>query len=220
MNLHPGDNKPLTATHDYLFLVRLLRHQHLRPKYYTTIADAKSPLPLYFAEDHHGRFYNPETADIVDFEDTWSVKQRVHTRTLLNHFFGTFYGLRSLLQTGGSFDQTVAVGWLKLFHDGKPERVRHFLFNRWLKYPLAGNHDPLLFDKRAYFEKANGILNDAGGAELDDPHFCPLDGIVKPIHVHVQSPDWTWRALCGRRWTYTACPQCLFTFMTELTQMN
>ena len=93
------------------------------------------------------------------------------TRTLLNHFFGTFYGLRSLLQAGGNFDQTVAVGWLgSSSTTASRSECGISPFNRWLKYPLAGDHDPLLSDKRAYFEKVNGILNDAGDAELDDPH--------------------------------------------------
>jgi hypothetical protein len=217
--LQSGDRRPLTKTADWRFLLALLRCQRPDWKYYATFMDAATAARFFLAEDRNGGFHHPLTAEPIDVRPKWSLKERIRARRVSDRFFGR-YGLRASLHADAGFDETVQVGRMTVRRSGRTRWLRHLLFSLTRRYPLGGRLDDLIESREGHLDRVAPVLAAATARERNDRNFCPLDGVVKPIEIHERSPDWTWREVCGRQWTYEVCPHCLFSFRSSLSLMN
>jgi hypothetical protein len=175
---------------------------------------------MYLVLDEKGFLLHPMTGLPIEPAADWIPAGTVKMGTLDKHV-KSFWDFRDLGKglRSGRVRYSLYIDGLHLCDEGKVDKAALAeVSGRWPGWALGRGKD-------AICDCFKGLrLRDISSRETTpfEPGvaLCPIDGPVRFIVGEYSSPAREWADLCGRRFEFALCPECLGTFESHLTCMN
>jgi hypothetical protein len=198
------DNNILASSVDILFTSIVLKNWPNSIKFIDVFrCDSKH----YFYFKEGDIFYNPIDMSITKPIGTYS--HVIKHSTFKKYFSNNYFKIRKLLESDViNIDKTIIYNDKVLIEDKSKHTDNIAELNSKLSTSLFTNVPINCKDiKLSILEDNYDVI-------------CPIDGNIKLSKMVYTSPEWTWRALCGREYTLAVCPKCLGVFYSYLSSMN
>ena len=189
--ISPRDGSILEETRDTVFLAALLQRSK----------NTKSVLEYMHGGDSNLRAYVPEFSELIK-EEEFRFQRKIPVSEILTLFISLYFDFRKALASTKPAGMSFLIGNMVLRPEDSTGDEAYWKFVGSLEHPFSKDGDPLSGEFPLQWHQSTG------GSLSENSFFCPLDGPIQPITAYSFSPEWTWKARCGRAVKDYLCPKC------------